>query len=242
MNPVRREWDPKRVTIKLSIWAGVLVVLNMLCHLMWHEDAWDITRYRYVEMLDLDEEKGFGTWFATLILFFSARLLFLIASDSKARADGLHVWWKVLACGFMYLSLDEVAGFHEYVNAYNEDFFEGAEHEDRWWTWYLKWVVLVVGIAFLPFLWKLRWRVALLMGIAGGIYLGGAMGIEVWSPHDDTGGFFYNFGWITIEEGMEMAGIVMFIYVLLDYLREQDKTQTVRVEVSSVAKVSAEAD
>jgi hypothetical protein len=246
MKPVHTEWDPAGVAIRLSICAGVLVLLNMLCHVIWHEDALNLTKYEYVKMLDLDEEAGLGTWFAAMILMFAARLLFVIARDWRAGGDRIHVWWYVLAIGFAYLSLDEVAGFHEFVNAYNENIFKGAEHQDRWWTWYYRWVVLGVGLGFIPFFVRLRplpgearlrlpIRTTVLVLLAGAVYLGGVMGIEDLCPKDNPSGLIYNFAWISLEEGMEMAGVILFLYALLDYMRG-DKENTVHVRISAEAK------
>jgi len=226
--PLHFTLEPKRIVRTLSLVAGVLLVLHMLAAWTWaHGDflflkQWHLVpKYHYVEMLDLDAEEGFGTWFAAVILLISGRLLLVVARDSRQAGDGLWGWWLILAIGFHILSIDEVAGMHEYVNSNAEGFGWG----DANWTTYALVLMLLVAVGFLPFLLSLLRRghkrtVGLLVA-AGAIYLGGAVLVERWSP-DDSEAFStmsYNLGWITLEEGMEMAGIILLIYTLLDYLR-----------------------
>ncbi|MGB5734474.1 MAG: hypothetical protein WBM40_08530 [Thiohalocapsa sp.] len=68
----------------------------------------------------------------------------------------------------------------------------------------------------MPFLWRYRWRTSLLFLAAGAIYGGGAVGVEHWTG-DDVRSLSYNM-WTTVEEAMEMFGVILFIYALLDRL------------------------
>jgi hypothetical protein len=232
--PLHHTLEPKRVVRTLSWVAGLLLVLHMASAFAWaHGDflflkEWRlVTYYGHVEMLDLDAEKGFGTWFAAVILLLAGRLLLLISQDSRQGRDGLWGWWLVLAVGFHVLSLDEVAGMHEYVNAYADDFGWG----DTRWTTYALVLVLMVFAGYVPFLVLMlkqgHKRTVGLLVAAGAIYLGGAVIVEKISPDENElmSSMSYNLGWITLEEGLEMAGIILMIYTLLDYLRGgRDKT------------------
>ena len=58
--------------------------------------------------------------------------------------------------------------------------------------------------------------------IAGCLYVSGALGMEMVGGNyrDMVGEVDLNYGLITsFEETLEMAGIILFIYGLLDYLR-----------------------
>ena len=221
--------DPGRTALRLAWIALGLLAVHMLISYLWAHDGPRYVRYRYVEMFDLDEEKGFGTWFAAVILLFAGRLLLVISRDSRNGGDGLWGWWLVLAVGFHFLSVDEVAGMHEFLNSYGDDLL-GIETK---WTTYAMVATAMVFAAFIPFLVfmlkKGHKRTVILCLLAAFLYVGGAVGIEKMSPpYDDMtrsqrddvlDSTVYNLGWISVEESMEMAGAILFIYTLLDYLR-----------------------
>ena len=238
--------DPGRVTRRLAVLALLLVLANMYSAWRWTEGSFlgfqgqDNVEYKYLTMFDLDEEEGFGTWFAAITLLFAGRLLLLITKDSRRGQDGLWGWWLVLAVGFHLLSVDEVAGMHEWLNSHGEVF-----GFDETWTTYAVQGVGAVALSFLPFLlllWKKgHARLVGLLVIACIFYVGGAVGAEHFSPSRDDfatreafnealNSLSYNMGWISLEEGLEMTGVITLIYALLDYMRKR-RDQTVHVEV-----------
>lgn len=239
--PLQYQLDPKRITTFLAVLAGILLTVHLFAAYAWAEGDWfifterDWVSYKYVKMFDLDEEESFGTWFAAIILLFSGRLLLMITHDSRRAGDGFWGWWLILAIGFHYLSIDEVAGMHEYVNTYRDDF----GWVDVNWTHYAAVVVLMIFAFYIPFLVLLtkagHKKTMILMMISGAIYIGGAVVVEKFGPHDDFDAMAYNMGWVTWEEGFEMAGIILFIYTLLDYLRGTRDTRIV-VDVTPLPK------
>jgi hypothetical protein len=245
--PLRTPLAPGRIVTWLGAVAGLLVLAHVVAAYAWaHGDWWIFTEqrwvdYKYVQMLDLDEEEGFGTWFAAMTLLFAGRLLLLVGRDSRGARDGLWGWWLGLGIGFHILSIDEVAGMHEYVNAYGEDFGWG----DTKWTLYAAVLVLLVALAYVPFLVHLvqrgAGRTAGLLIAAGVLYVGGAVVIEKLSPDDELNSLSYNMGWITLEEGLEMSGVLLLLYALLDYLRGGRGRRLV-VTVDTVDTESAAAD
>lgn len=226
--------EPARVALILGAIALVLVLLNIGAAVLWTDDGLDVVSYRYLDMFDLDEEQGFGTWFSAMILLLAGQLTLLVARRSKRAQEGLWIGWLVLGLGFHYLSIDEVAGMHEFLNTYGEELLGLSE---RWTTYALMGAVVLV-LGYLPFLRTLhaqgRGRTLALLVCSGVLYLGGAVGAEKFSP-DDSEAFnlmAYNVGWISLEEGLEMAGIILVIYTLLDVLRG-GATRSLRLEVSS---------
>ena len=85
-----------------------------------------------------------------------------------------------------------------------------------------------VALAYLPFLWRYRWRTGLLFLFSGALYGGGAVGIEHLT-NNEVNSLHYNM-WTALEEGMEMLGVITLIYTLLDHERGAPE-QVVRVEV-----------
>ena len=89
-------------------------------------------------------------------------------------------------------------------------------------------ILVLVALAYLGFLWHHRRRTGLLFLVAGVIYGGGAVGVEHFTA-TDLNSLHYNM-WTALEEGMEMTGVILFIYALLDHMRDTPDG-AVRVEV-----------
>ncbi|MDF1702333.1 MAG: hypothetical protein P1V36_14375 [Planctomycetota bacterium] len=235
--PLQFRIDPQRVALALAAVAFVLVLLNIGSAWLWADDGLDLVSYKYVNMFDLDEEESFGTWFSAAILLLAGQLTLLVARSSKRTGDGLWVWWFVLGLGFHYLSIDEVAGMHEFLNTYGEELLGISE---RWTTYALVGVVLLT-VAYVPFLQALRrqgrTRTLALLILSGGLYVGGAVGAEWLSPSDPAAfsRVAYAVGWVSLEEGLEMAGVILVIYGLLDALRGEP-TNTLRAELGTHAR------
>lgn len=210
-----RRLRARQIAVRLSIVAAALCALHVIAmSLYWTdaEDSWDFDlRWDHVSIFDLDTEESFGTWFQTMMLMFASGLLFMQARARKKLGDGLWRYWHVLAIGFGFLSLDEVAGIHEWVN----------EHTEPLWTRYGAMVAGVVGVAYLPFLWMIERRTARLFALAGLVYLGGELGIEHMTEFSKT--LEYNL-WNTLEEGMGMYGVILFLYALLSHMAGGPRT------------------
>ena len=56
------------------------------------------------------------------------------------------------------------------------------------------------------------------------------MGVEHFTGAD-VNSLHYNM-WTTLEEGMEMAGVIVFIYALLDYM-PGERNDTLQLELSA---------
>jgi hypothetical protein len=189
-----------------------LTVLHVFCMIAWYEDLFPIDDWLYISFFDLDEEESLGTWFSALILFFAGLLSLFQARYPGAKVNRWHPCWWMLGIGFCVLSLDEVAGFHEFVN---------TVVEDTHWTIFGAVLVAVMGLVFLPFTVALPARTRTLFIIAGAIYVGGAVGVEwatIWhEDNDQLDTLGYNL-WTAVEEFMEMAGIILYIHALLAYV------------------------
>ena len=217
---------PGRVALHLGLIAGVLAVVHIVAmQIIFNDklglaDRWGL-EYWHLSIFDLDEEASFGTWFTVVILLIAGRLLLARARVLRAEADPWHLWWLILGIGFHILSLDEVVGMHELLNTIMED---------TPWTVVGFWILGIVGLSYLPFLWQYRWRAAGLFLLAGAIYAGGAVGVEHFTGAD-VNSLHYNM-WTTLEEGMEMAGAIVFIYALLDYM-PGERNDTLQLELSA---------
>lgn len=90
-------------------------------------------------------------------------------------------------------------------------------------TWVIVGVAFVgvVGLAYIPFLLRLPKRTCWLFVLAGLVYVGGAIGVESVSAKEYylSNATSLQFPVISaVEEFMEMAGAIIFMYALLDHL------------------------
>ena len=168
----------------------------------------------WVEQFSLSYEANVPTWYATILLFRCAQALVPIArTATRCRAH----WWG-LAAGFGLMSLDEAVELHEHLVVV----MHGVSLP-RVGVLYFAWVVpaavLVTGLAlaYVPFLRTLPAEDRRRFLIAGIVYVGGAVGMELplghWTAHhgDDNLGY----GLIDLaEETLELAGIGMFLVAL----------------------------
>jgi hypothetical protein len=203
--------------------AVALTTAHIVAMVIWYRDLLPTNEWLYFSFFDLDEEESIGTWYSALILFAAGRLALLQSRYARSGSQGWYFWWLLMAIGFHLLSLDEVAGFHEFVN---------TMVEDTHWTTYGAAIALVVAVAYLPFLWALPARTRWLFIISGIIYIGGAVGVErgtIWYEENDLlNTLAYNL-WNALEEFMEMAGVILFIYALLGHIAANPKATTLNI-------------
>ena len=163
-----------------------------------------------LQMFDVDVEDSVPTWYSSSALLFSAALAYLKYIQVKASPG--RYYWLIMAAGLAFLSLDEIAGFHEALNTLTEVS----------WAVPALGVVAVAGVLYLRFLLSLPRRTMLLLVMAGGIFLAGAVGVELatesYADDDLLNTLAYNL-WTAVEEGLEMLGVVVLVYGLLDSLQ-----------------------
>jgi hypothetical protein len=161
------------------------------------------------QLFDLDEENNLPTWFSSFLLLNNALVLYLLA---QTRSVDHRLHWNLLAAGFLVLSIDEVAGVHESVHTaidFNWAIAGGI-------------LVIVVGLAFVPFLLSLPRRLAVLYVLSGLLYVSGAICVELLSQDMDEDSLAYGFA-TAVEESLEMLGALLFLAVNLDQLKGTDQ-------------------
>lgn len=179
--------------------------------------------FDFVDMVDFDVEGNLPTLYSAVAIFLASLLLATIWRLRKQQGDKDHKYWLGLLVIFVFLALDEGVGIHEHIG----DFFESLEILPAEGFLYFAWVVpyavllLLFTVFYLRFVWRLpavtRWGLIL----AGMIFLTGAVGVEVISAEEadkhGTSTLKYSVLY-TIEELLEMGGIILFISVLVHYL------------------------
>ncbi len=227
--------SPKKLSKILALLILFFITASALGSI-WENVAYDPgfmfeMRESYIRLFNINGEANFPSWFSSGILLLSSFLLAIIATSKKKTKDVYALHWKILAFIFLYLSIDEAAILHEMTVKPLREMFQLGGFFYYGWIVPAGLVVLVTGLAYVKFLINLPQRTKILFIIAGGIFVGGAIGMESFSGlYDDmfiqgkieSDGFVIIFE--TIEEFMEMSGIVIFIHALLDYMNSQLET------------------
>ena len=214
---------------------------------------------RPLRLFDVGEERSIPTWFESMQFMLCSVLLAVVAVYKRQRSERYRLHWGVLSLILLYMSLDEVATIHETMGAelqrllhYLTGFTPGGAIS-YFWVVPGALFVLVVGLAYLRFLFDLprdtrRWFV-----FAGAVFLLGALGLEMLSAQvaSSAGAIA---GWVasasggsisqasakavptilkggqtSFEEMFEMLGLTALIYALLAYIRTYVEDITVRV-------------
>ena len=166
----------------------------------------------------LSAETNLPTWVASCLLFSCAVVLFVIARDAER-----HVWhWRVLAILFAYISLDEAVEIHEHLGGLVDA--SGALYFS--WVIPASVIVFVIGVVYVPFVTHLDRQVRRRFVLAGVIYVGGALVMELplgwWTEqHGDDNLGYALMDWV--EETMELAGASYFLVSLWRYRSERSQ-------------------
>jgi hypothetical protein len=198
---------------------GIHVLLNLF-HYQVHELPWLVR-----QIFDVDEEDSFPTWYSASALLLTSAILWVNAT-SQRKYQSSHTWhWYGLAVGFLLLSIDEIAGMHETLNSETE------------MSWAIPGGVLAlfIGGVYLVFLCQLERHTAVQFVIGGALFVGGAVGVELltepYLENDELNTLAYNL-WTAVEEGMEMAGVIVFLNALLLMMKGQASEPEIRIKLT----------
>ncbi len=189
---------------------------------------------RLAKVFSVDYELNAPAFFSTLILLFSSVLLAVITYFKQKQRDQ-YVWhWAVLSFGFLFMAYDEMASAHEKLVEPMRAILGENDLGAFYFAWVVPGIVLVtiIGFFFLRFWWKLPPKTRTWFFIAATLYLGGALGMELidgsYAAANGKANLTYKL-LSTFEEGLEVAGIIVFIYGLLGYIAENTKTLVFRL-------------
>ena len=181
-------------------------------------------RESIVRLLWVDGEGNVPAWYSAVLLFLCALLLAAITLAQHHQADGKLSGWLFLTLIFFFLSLDEIAQFHELSITPLRTRFELTGFFHYAWIVPATLAVVLFVLAYAKFIARLPARTRQLFLLAGAVYIAGALGVEAVSGKQASLHGEHNLTYhaiITVEELFEMAGITLFLYSLLDYIGRQ---------------------
>ena len=177
----------------------------------------------------VDTERNLATLTNFALLLMASGLLGLAAwatrraaAEQAARRSGL--WhWAVLGVVFFLMAFDEAASLHEMLmDPVRETLGVGRGFLNFAWVIPGVAFVAVMVLAYARFVLALPRRVGVLLVLSGALYVGGAIGFEM------VGSYVFSQAWnmdqpaywaaTTMEEGLEMAGLIVLSGAVLTYL------------------------
>ena len=177
-----------------------------------------IKNFRY---FDLDEELTIPAWYSSIVLLACGIMVLAISRLSKQTGSS-DVWrWTILGLVFVFMGLDEAVGVHERLIDPLRDGFGLSGIFYFAWVVPALFIVTAFGLYMAPLLLRLPFRTAGLFLLAGGLYVGGALGMEMVggsvASAQGTETLLYQLV-VTMEETLEIAGFTLFFVSLVDHI------------------------
>jgi len=182
---------------------------------------------RYItEYVDLDIEKNIPSLYSGFALLVSSLLFFCISSlEGKNRR-----YWLGLAAVFLFLSLDEAFVLHERLGDYTANYIKSTGILEVSGLLYFPWIIpysilmIVLALLYFRFILRLPHKTTVLLILSAIIFLSGAAGLDMLGGREAELHGCYTVTYVvlfTIEEFLEMIGVVLLIYTLLDYIEQR---------------------
>ena len=171
-----------------------------------------------LQILAVNEEVTIPAWFSSSLLVLCSLLTLVAPVTDEEHAVRYSGRWKVLALLFLLMSLDEAVSLHERtVEPLRWALSAGGPF---YYAWVIPGAIFVLGfaLAYLGFLLNLPPKLRRLFAIAGTLYVGGALIMEMvgGSYADSYGDASIAYLMIvSVEEYLEMLGGVTLLYALM---------------------------
>jgi hypothetical protein len=218
---------------QITRFLSTVILLLVIAHL-----GYLFMRYRlgyeqlmgFGPLVDFWVENNLPNFYSSMTMLFAALLLYVISCSERGSGGQYTLHWLGMAVVFAFLAADEMVQIHE-LTVRPVRALLGTSG-----VFYFAWVipygvaVIVLGIIYLRFFLKLPARTRTLMMISAVIYVGSAVGLEMFSSFEYTQMMnaaghqqvpertlmldIYNL----VEEVMEMIGVLIFIRALTDEL------------------------
>jgi hypothetical protein len=210
---------PRQLLVVLLTLVGALSALSYLFLVLtagFGVDAGPVVAAR--KFVDVNAETNLPSWFSAVLLTVTGLVTFEFGRQGFLARARWSRHWMVLGLGFCYLSLDELVGLHERLVAPMTALVgDGGVFKYAWVAAALP-AVAVVGLLYARFLLALPRRVGVQVVLAGVLYVGGSVGLEMVANALSDAGFSERGMFLgtlqAVEEACEMVGPVLLLHVV----------------------------
>lgn len=172
-------------------------------------------------LFHLNREGNLPTLFSTLLLLGCAAVSAIAAADDRRRGRWGSRYWTGLVLVFAFMALDEAASIHERIGAGVQARVDTAGALHFAWVMPYGLIAAFILLLYLRFLARLPRSSGLGLVLAGALYVGGALGVEIFQgltvEASGYGSLALELSFL-VEEPMEMLGTTFFIYTVLRLL------------------------
>jgi hypothetical protein len=217
----------KSFLIALSI-IGVMLILHAV--VMTAQYGLGVSKDNFfVVLCNMEYEKNLPSLWSGLQLLYASFLLYCVSRQMFKEEDKFKWLWALLSLAFFYLCMDETFELHEKAMAPTHNLLNTGG------VFYYSWIIpaaaalIVMGLVYLKFVFSLPPKTRNLFILAGAIYVGAAIGFELLEGPIDQAGNWMNFTYcllVMFEESLEMFGICIFCYAIIDFADNHKKSKS----------------
>jgi len=176
-----------------------------------------------IKKFNLDVERSIPSYY-NLVLWLFCIILISFITYYKKKDQASYQYWLGMLVLFVYLSIDEYISIHETLSPIAHHVVNPSGLFYYTWVVFYFVVLVILGLIYLRFMISLPAKTRNLFIIALLLFISGAIGVEMFEGryvemYGETP-FFYLF-FVTLEETLEMAGLVVFIYALGSYINSE---------------------
>ena len=212
----------------IVVWLSTIAILLLVAHLITIAMPYIFEGFEhglvrlFFSLFFLDGEGNVPAIFSTCLFLINA-VIFLIVWKAASLAGDSQKIWLFLSIVFVFLALDESISIHERLIDPLRDALDATGI--FYYTWIIPYGIGIVLLAIfaIPIFWRMQKRIRFWFGLSAAIYLFAAIGLEMIS-----GKYLVMMNeqkdivWIlmiTLEESLEMVGLIILVYALLLLLR-----------------------
>jgi hypothetical protein len=184
------------------------------------------------ELLLIDQDLGqsIPRFYSAVVLLLCSGLLLTIAKAKKKDNTHNYLYWLGLALIFIFLAITKDTALHESLAKPLRSALNISKIQFYAWAYGI--VIVIFPVLYLKFLLGLPRRTLLLLAIGGSAFVVGAFGLDLIVAYLGKSINHHAVAYIglaTLEEVLEMGGVIVFVYALLSYMSSEIKWIRVRI-------------
>lgn len=216
-----------------------MTCLNVWAALQFHATTEELPQ-RVASLFLFDRESNFATFFNFSLIIIDVAFLATVAAAAWVTRSAWRWHWAVLCVLFLVLAYDEASTLHEHLNTVAKQFVRAEGVLLFPWVIFGAAFVALLGVGYLRFTVALDPAVRKLVILSGVLFVGGAIGVELLgASYADRRGLQGSLGYeaiATVEEVLEMSGLIVFGYALLRALDAAGARVSVVVDAAKLSR------
>lgn len=212
------------------MWLAAITIFLLVAHLISIGMPYIFGGFNHIivrillNLFYLDGEGNLPALFSTWLFLMNAALFAIVWKAKKQAGDPQRIW-MVLSAVFVFLALDESISIHERLIDPLRHAFDASGI--FYYTWIIPYGIGIIGLAIfaIPVFWRMEKKIRFWFVLSAATYLFATIGLEMISGkyltmRNEQKDIVYILI-ITLEELLEMAGLIILVYALLLLIRKK---------------------